>query len=218
MTESSFPFDELAKRRAPSLPPLAIPELDARPPANASRSFRIVQSGTLLTLAFALSTFGLARGGHYEAYLGTTLLSGFFGTAALHFASPGESRRITPGYRLALPFAFLALVAVGLTLLAGHYSLDEFTAPHTHTGCLPHSLLTATLVWGSLLFAWRGTDPFAPRALGAFFGVLAGLLGAFSVSLSCASDEGFHLLVGHGAASVAFVVLGLFFGRKVLAP
>lgn len=216
MTDSSFPFDELTKRRAPSLPPLALPEFEPRPAS--SRTSRVLRSGLLLTLAFALSTYGLARSGHYDAYVGKTLLAGLFGAASLHFASPGESRRIRPGLRAALPFVFLVLAATSLALVADHYSMNEFTAPHTHTGCLPHSLVTTALVWVSLLLAWRGTDPFAPRALGAFFGALAGILGAFSVTLTCASDEGYHLLLGHGAAGLTFAVLGALFGRKLLAP
>lgn len=190
------------------------------PPARRalSRRARLGLSGLFLFLALvwtaqrALQTKPAAL---LSLGVGASVLLGF---VLLRKAAPGTVPRASLGVRRGL----LATLLVGLlgTLLAmtGHWDHLEPETFSRMSRCTWHVLLTSTVATGLLLTVWRGTDPFKPTLLGGLLGAMGGMIGALGVGLTCASVEGFHLLISHGATVTIMSALGAVVGRRVLTP
>jgi hypothetical protein len=84
--------------------------------------------------------------------------------------------------------------------------------------CLGLSLALGALPLAAFLFIRRGTDPVHPGRAGMALGVALGLAVAPLVDAWCPVAYVPHLLLGHILPVVALGAMGLFVGRKVLAP
>lgn len=210
---------ELRESERTSARPLPHLTLGKRAPSRVvSRGTRVALSSLLAAAAFAVASPGVLKTLGPAPFAALVLALGVSSSFALGATSPGESRRIGPVWRALIP-AFLFAGVVGVLLgLARYFSWVEFVDHEPKANCLAHSLFTASLVTLSLFAVWRRTDPFSPRALGAYHGALGGVLGALCVTLSCPSQEGIHLLLGHGFATILFATVGALAGRRFLSP
>jgi hypothetical protein len=74
------------------------------------------------------------------------------------------------------------------------------------------------IVGGSVLLAWRGTNPITPRLSGTLAGFVGGVGGAVAVGIGCPSHEAWHLWTAHGLIVLALGLLGFGVGRRLLSP
>jgi hypothetical protein len=74
------------------------------------------------------------------------------------------------------------------------------------------------IVGGSVLLAWRGTDPITPRLSGTLAGLVGGVGGALAVGIGCPSHEAWHLWTAHGLIVLALGLMGFVAGRRLLSP
>jgi len=74
------------------------------------------------------------------------------------------------------------------------------------------------IVGGSVLLAWRGTNPITPRLSGTLAGFVGGVGGALAVGIGCPSHEAWHLWTAHGLIVLALGLMGFGAGRRLLAP
>lgn len=195
---------------------------DSKKKKSFSRLQRVLLSTGALILGLALTSAGAFLATPRAAILAAAALSLSVGGLLLAGIVPGESRSLGLSLRKSLvgllgvaAFTALALQAESFLSWAEFAETDSM---HRATGCAAHSLLSGVVGSTALLFLWRRTDPFSPGLTGALLGLLGGLVGTMSVSLACRSAEGFHLTLGHGAGVLALGIVGVFLGRKWLAP
>ena len=74
------------------------------------------------------------------------------------------------------------------------------------------------IVGGSVLLAWRGTNPITPRLSGTLAGLVGGVGGALAVGIGCPSHEAWHLWTAHGLIVLALGLMGFGVGRRLLSP
>ncbi|MET0791592.1 MAG: NrsF family protein [Polyangiaceae bacterium] len=124
--------------------------------------------------------------------------------------------------RLALAALVPSLFLGYLTYSAWSYvPFEQFShgarAQHAFT-CGLVALGFGTLVGGSVLLAWRGTDPVTPRLSGTLAGLVGGVGGALAVGIGCPSHEAWHLWTAHGLIVLALGFMGCVAGRRLLSP
>lgn len=85
-------------------------------------------------------------------------------------------------------------------------------------GCGLVALCFGAIVGGSVLLAWRGTDPVTPRLSGTLAGLVGGVGGALAVGIGCPSHEAWHLWTAHGLIVLALGLVGFAAGRRLLSP
>lgn len=187
-----------------------------REPRFRSRQARIVASLSLAALALLLTSVG----GRADLRALLTALVGGLGLCWLFLPStvPGPTRARTA--RLVLMGVVLVLTAayVGLAIVDfDPLSIVFANVPGARmAGCSLHAALASGLCLAALLWPWQRSDPFSPTLLGAGFGALAGYAGMLAVDASCASTEGFHVLLGHASAVAVFAAIGALLGRRWL--
>jgi hypothetical protein len=186
-----------------------------------SRGARLGVSAAVLGAALLLAT-APAVGWGVPRLLGAALLVGAVVGGLLLPASVPGARRAGLGVRRALVagLSLLTLAVLG-ALAPGFEPLGDFTAhggPDHALACAYHTLLTGLAAGGALLLLWRRTDPFTPALSGALLGGTGGVVGTLSACLACPTDEGWHLMLGHGLAVSALALLGAAAGRRWLAP
>lgn len=220
------PFSQLAETPVPGARVLDAlrRELaeDAAPKRSKSREWRTLLSGGALFFGLGLSSLRSLRESPSTFFLSAVAFCLTVSGLLLLGVAPGERRLLGVSNRRALVVGvagalFLALALQGDDFLPMSAFLDA--DHHTRLGaCFAHSLLGGTLGSVALLLLWRRTDPFTPGLTGALLGLFGGLVGTLSVGLLCSNHEGFHLTLGHGMGAVLFLGVGLFLGRKWLAP
>ena len=128
------------------------------------------------------------------------------------------SRAVRVGIAVLLPLMFLGY----LTYAAWSYvPFDQFSqgprASHA-IGCGLVALGFGAIVAGSVLLAWRGTNPITPRLSGTLAGFVGGVGGALAVGIGCPSHEAWHLWTAHGVIVLALGLMGFVAGRRLLSP
>lgn len=190
-------------------------------PRFPSRQARILASLCLAALALIVTSLGGLERSEIPAVF--TALVGGLGLCWLFLPStvPGPtratraSRLVLMGLVLALTLAYLVLAIVEFDPV----SIALARVPGARVvGCGLHVGLAGGLCLAALLWPWQRSDPFSPTLLGAGLGALAGYSGMLAVDASCASTEGFHVLLGHASAVAVFAALGALVGRRWLAP
>jgi len=123
----------------------------------------------------------------------------------------------------------IALVALMPLLFLGYLSYAAWTyvpfeqfsqgarAEHA-VRCGLGALCFGAVVGGSVLLAWRGTDPVTPRLSGTLAGLVGGVGGALAVGIGCPSHEAWHLWTAHGLIVLALGLMGFAAGRRLLSP
>ncbi len=124
--------------------------------------------------------------------------------------------------RLVLAALVPVLFLVYLTYSAWSYvPFEQFShgarAHHALT-CGLVALGFGALLGGSVLVAWRGTDPVTPRLSGTLAGFIGGVGGALAVGIGCPSHEAWHLWTAHGLIVLALGFMGFAAGRRLLSP
>lgn len=191
-------------------------------------------AATRLSLCVAASTLVAAVGywfgaRHHRADLGLRL--GLYGavawavlqTAVLFVAfAPRRgvlgSRAVRLGLAVVVPVLFLAYLSYAAW---SYVPFEQFShgARASHAlSCGSIALLLGALVGGSVLLAWRGTDPATPRLSGTLAGVVGGVGGALAVGIGCPSHETWHLWTAHGLIVIALGFMGFAAGRRLLSP
>ena len=195
---------------------------------------RGMSAGTRLTLCLAVSGlvasvgywFGLR---HHRSELG--LRMGLYGAlawvvlqAAVLFLGFAPRRGLLGSRTLRIALAVLVPVSfLGyLTYSAWSYvPFEQFShgarAHHAFT-CGLIALLFGSIVGGSVLLAWRKTDPVTPRLSGTLAGLVGGVGGALAVGIGCPSHEAWHLWTAHGLIVLALGFMGFAAGRRLLSP
>ncbi len=194
---------------------------DTKPRQSLSRAKRTWFSVLALALGFTLTTVKIV--GHSPTAFVMALAACSLSIGALLFSGviPGNgstsvgTRRSLLGVLAVVTFTVLALKADYFMPL-GQLTQGEHITRIAHCGV--YSLMAGVIASSGVMIIWRRTDPFSPGLTGALIGFLGGLIGTVSVSLSCRADEGIHLTLGHGIATVLVAALCWFWGRKWLAP
>ncbi len=220
------PFQALARAEEP--PPLRVLEAlradmrSTRPAPGPSRNRRLGASALWLFACLLLGSFSAFSSQALWLIGGGSAFALVFGAALLAGVVPGSKRRVGLGLRRgllgALALGLFGLLALSASEFAPWATVFDAAGCRQALGCGMHALLTGVLGVAGLLWIWRGTDPFTPGATGAVFGSIAGLLGAFSVGLSCSSHEGWHLVVAHGSSVVWLGAACGWAGLKWLRP
>lgn len=126
------------------------------------------------------------------------------------------------GLRLAVAVLVPVLFLAYLSYSAWSYvPFEQFSqAPRaTHAvSCGLVALLFGAVVGGSVLLAWRGTNPVTPRLSGTLAGLVGGVGGALAVGIGCPSHEAWHLWTAHGVIVLALGLMGFAAGRRLLSP
>ena len=195
---------------------------------------RSMSARVRLTLCIAVSSLVAAFGywfgiRHHRSELG--LRMGVYGAlawaivqGAVLFMAFAPRRGALGSHRVRLALAVLVpLLFVGyLSYSAWSYvPFDEFShgARANHAlWCGLVALCFGAIVGGSVLLAWRGTDPVTPRLSGTLAGLVGGVGGALAVGIGCPSHEAWHLWTAHGLIVLAVGCLGCAAGRRLLSP
>ncbi len=126
------------------------------------------------------------------------------------------------GVRVALAVLMPLLFLGYLSYAAWSYvPFEEFShsARASHAlGCGLVALGVGAIVGGSVLLAWRGTNPITPRLSGTLAGFVGGVAGALAVGIGCPSHEAWHLWTAHGLIVLALGLVGFVAGRRLLSP
>ncbi len=195
---------------------------------------RGMSSGARLTTCLVMSSlvagFGYWFGiRHHRSELG--LRMGVYGAlvwalvqAAVLFLGFAPRRGVlgSRSVRIALAVLVPVLFLGYLSLSAWSYvPFEEFSsgvrAEHA-VGCGLIALLFGAVVGGTVLLAWRGTNPVTPRLSGTLAGLVGGVGGALAVGIGCPSHEAWHLWFAHGLIVLALGCMGCAAGRRLLAP
>ena len=195
---------------------------------------RGMSSGARLTICIVASSlvefvgysFGVR---HHRSELGLRL--GVYGAlawgliqAAVLFLAFAPRRGLL-GSRT-LRFALAALIPVSFLLYLSfaawtYVPFEQFAhgARAEHAGgCGAIATCFGVLVGGSVLLAWRGTDPVTPRLSGTLAGLIGGVAGALAIGIGCPSHEAWHLWTAHGLIVLAVGLMGFVAGRRLLSP
>lgn len=128
------------------------------------------------------------------------------------------SRSLRVALVVAVPLLFISY----LTYSAWTYvPFEEFSQAPRATHALICGLVAlcfGAIVGGSVLLAWRGTNPVTPRLSGTLAGLVGGVGGALAVGIGCPSHEAWHLWTAHGLIVLALGLMGFAAGRRLLAP
>jgi hypothetical protein len=197
-------------------------------------SKRGMSAGARLSLCLAMSglvaSFGYWFGArHHRSELG--LRMGVFGAVAwalvqavvlfLGFASRRGvlgSRGVRIALAVALPVLFIGYLSYSAWSYVPFEQFSHGARASHAVGCGFVALCFGAVVAGSVLLAWRGTDPVTPRLSGTLAGLVGGVAGALAVSIGCPSHEAWHLWTAHGLIVLALGLLGFAAGRRLLAP
>ncbi len=85
-------------------------------------------------------------------------------------------------------------------------------------GCGLRALGGGLVATVATMWAWRKTDPWAPRAGGAIVGAAAGSIACAAVNVACATTHAGHIIVGHWLAVPLLAIVGALTARRVLSP
>lgn len=128
------------------------------------------------------------------------------------------SRSVRIAIAVLLPALFLGYLSYAAW---SYVPFEEFShgprAAHA-MGCGAIALGFGAIVGGSVLLAWRGTNPMTPRLSGALAGLVGGVGGALAVGIGCPSHEAWHLWTAHGLIVLALGLMGFGVGRRLLSP
>ncbi|HYQ47297.1 MAG TPA: NrsF family protein [Polyangiaceae bacterium] len=128
------------------------------------------------------------------------------------------SRSVRVAVAVVLPVLFLGYLSYAAW---SYVPFDQFShgarASHAFS-CGLIALLFGAIVGGSVLLAWRGTNPVTPRLSGTLAGFVGGVGGALAVGIGCPSHEAWHLWTAHGLIVLALGLLGFGVGRRLLSP
>jgi hypothetical protein len=187
-----------------------------------------------LTLCIAASSFVAAVAywvgvRQHRSELGLRMgLLGALGWAIVQAAvlfmgfGPPRGRVSTRTVRLvlavALPVLFLGYLTFSAWSFVPFAQFSEGARASHALSCGAVALFFGALVSGSILLAWRGTDPLTPRLSGTLAGLIGGVGAALAVGIGCPSHEAWHLWVSHGVIVLALGAMGCLAGRRLLAP
>jgi len=128
------------------------------------------------------------------------------------------SRSVRVAVAVLLPLSFLGYLSYAAWT---YVPFEQFShgprASHAFS-CGLIALLFGAIVGGSVLLAWRGTNPVTPRLSGTLAGLVGGVGGALAVGIGCPSHEAWHLWTAHGLIVLALGLLGFGVGRRLLSP
>jgi hypothetical protein len=116
---------------------------------------------------------------------------------------------------LLLPPLLLALAALAYGPWPQAMTIDCTGAGDMN--CCAFTLGLAVGPLAAFAYARRESDPVHPRLTGAALGASAGAWAAVSMALHCPVTSLRHVVVGHIVPVVAFALIGLLVGSKVLA-
>ncbi len=197
-------------------------------------SKRGMSAGMRLTLCLAVSGlvasvgywFGLR---HHRSELG--LRVGMYGALAwvvvqagvlfLGFAprrGPLGSRSVRIALAALVPLLFLGYLSYSAWSYVPFEQFSHGARAHHAFTCGLIALLFGAIVGGSVMLAWRGTDPVTPRLSGTLAGLVGGVGGALAVGIGCPSHEAWHLWTAHGLIVLALGCMGCAAGRRLLSP
>ena len=128
------------------------------------------------------------------------------------------SRAVRIALAVLVPVLFLAYLSYAAW---SYVPFEQFS----HGARASHAVLCGlialgfgAIVGGSVLLAWRGTNPITPRLSGALAGLVGGIGGAMAVGIGCPSHEAWHLWTAHGLIVLALGLMGFGVGRRLLSP
>ena len=191
-------------------------------------------AATRLSLCVAMSSLVAAVGywfgaRHHRSDLGLRL--GLYGaiawavlqTAVLFAAfAPRRgvlgSRAVRLGLAVVVPVLFLGYLSYAAWSYVPFEQFSQGARASHALSCGSIAMLLGAIVGGSVLLAWRGTDPATPRLSGTLAGVVGGVGGALAVGIGCPSHETWHLWTAHGLIVIALGFMGFAAGRRLLSP
>jgi hypothetical protein len=128
------------------------------------------------------------------------------------------SRSVRVALAVLLPVLFLGYLSYAAW---SYVPFEQFAhsprASHAFV-CGLVALAFGAIVGGSVLLAWRRTNPVTPRLSGTLAGLVGGVAGALAVGIGCPSHEAWHLWTAHGLIVLALGLMGFAAGRRLLSP
>jgi len=197
-------------------------------------SERGLSAGTRLTLCVAASGFVAMVGywfgiRHNRSELGLRVgVYGALAWAAVQAAvlyigfAPRRgllgSRSVRVGMAVLVPLLFIAYLSYSAWSYVPFEQFSQGARAEHAVSCGLIALCFGAIVGGSVLLAWRRTNPVTPRLSGALAGLVGGVGGALAVGIGCPSHEAWHLWTAHGLIVLALGCMGFAAGRRLLAP
>ena len=189
-----------------------IPMLEpvSQAPGHWMQAFRLMAIAAIVALGALLIVVGTEVPIAYRPGSVTVLLGAVLVTAN------SLGRLTTPGtYRAVTPATVVAIVLGSLTVaVAAVFPWGGDTGVHLGGGaCLAEGLLVAIPAAVAFAFLARRGAIFSAVAVYATIGLLAGLTGHLTVTLSCPIGDAEHRLVWHVAIPVVTAMTGVLVGR-----
>lgn len=128
------------------------------------------------------------------------------------------SRSLRVGLAVLLPVLFLGYLSYAAWSYVPFEQFAQGARASHAVGCGLVALGVGAIVGGSVLLAWRGTNPITPRVSGTLAGLVGGVAGALAVGIGCPSHEAWHLWTAHGVIVLALGLMGFGVGRRLLSP
>jgi hypothetical protein len=189
---------------------------------ESKRAAKLVGGAVLLSLLAYIALGGVRMTGRPASLVigtvaGTAIIAalGIWAAVGRGRAMLGRASSWLIAVVIASPLALLAWKV----LWSAQYrnGLDEWPS-RLGLKCLGISLTLGALPLAALLFTRRGTDAVHPGRAGMAIGVALGLGAATLVDAWCPVAHLQHLLLGHILPLALLGAVGLWLGRKILAP
>lgn len=120
------------------------------------------------------------------------------------------------GVAFAVPFAIVAMMALGELLLAPAPAREELVLGHTALRCAVSILWLSTPLFAACVWAFRRLAPTRLRLAGAAAGALSGAASAAVYAFSCPESSAAFMITWYSAGIVAAALLGAMLGPRVL--
>lgn len=128
------------------------------------------------------------------------------------------SRSVRVALAVLLPLLFVSYLSYSAWTYVPFAEFSQGARANHALVCGFVALCFGAIVGGSVLLAWRGTNPVTPRLSGTLAGLVGGVAGALAVGIGCPSHEAWHLWTAHGLIVLALGLLGFAAGRRLLSP
>lgn len=180
-------------------------------------------AGGVIAFSLLLATLGLrpdiaaasATAPFWVKWVFTLSLTGA-GVAVVRRLGRPDGRVGWTGLLLAIPFAIIAMMALGELMLTPAPLREGMVFGHTAARCAISIIILAAPVFAGCVWAFRRLAPTRLRLAGGAAGVLSGAAGAAVYAFSCPESTAAFMITWYTAGIVVVGVLGSLLGKPLL--
>jgi hypothetical protein len=193
------------------------------PHAAVRRLCMALLAGAVIAFSVLLATLGLrpdiaaasATAPFWMKWIFTLSLTGAGIVMVSRLGRP-DGRVGWAGLVLAIPFAIVAMMALGELMLAPPPLREGLVFGDTAARCAISIILLSTLVFAACVWAFRHLAPTRLRLAGAAAGMLSGAVSAAVYAFSCPESSAAFMITWYAGAILAAGLLGALAGPRLL--